>query len=73
VLQVASVRIPYDVDGAELLRVLWEENRIEIPVMRPQQDLLRISVAAYTTREDVDRLLDALPGAIATSRSPAAR
>jgi isopenicillin-N epimerase len=73
VLQMASVRIPDDVDGAELLRVLWEENRIEIPVMRPQQDLLRISVAAYTTREDVDRLLDALPGAIATSRSPAAR
>jgi selenocysteine lyase/cysteine desulfurase len=37
--------------------------------MRPQQDLLRISIAAYTTREDVDRLLDALPAALAASRS----
>jgi isopenicillin-N epimerase len=72
VLQLASVRLPGDVDGAELVRVLWEEHRIEIPVMRPQQDLLRISIAAYTTREDVDRLLDALPRALATSRSPAA-
>jgi isopenicillin-N epimerase len=72
VLQMASVRIPDDVDGAKLGRTLWEEHRIEIPLMRPQLDLLRISVAAYTTREDVDRLLDALPGAIATSRSPTA-
>jgi isopenicillin-N epimerase len=68
VLQMASVRIPDDVDGAELVRVLWEEHRIEIPAMRPQQDLLRISIAAYTTREDVDRLLDALPRALAASR-----
>ena len=29
--------------------------------MRPQHDLLRISIAAYTTRDDVERLLDALP------------
>ena len=69
VLQMASVRIPDDVDGTELLRVLWEEHRIEIPLMRPQQDLLRISVAAYTTREDVERLLDVLPRALATCRS----
>ena len=53
-------------------RTLWEEHRIEIPVMRPQKDLLRISIAAYTTREDVERLLDALPRALATSRSPTA-
>jgi isopenicillin-N epimerase len=73
VLQLASVRLPDDVDGAELVRLLWEEHRIEIPAMRPQQDLLRISIAAYTTREDVDRLLDVLPRAVATSRSPGAR
>ena len=69
VLQMASVRVPDAVDGAELVRLLWEEHRIEIPVMRPQQDLLRISIAAYTTREDVERLLDVLPRAVATSRS----
>jgi isopenicillin-N epimerase len=70
VLQMASVRIPDDVDGAALGRALWDEHRIEIPLMRPQQDLLRISIAAYTTREDVDKLLDVLPSAIATSRTP---
>jgi isopenicillin-N epimerase len=67
VLQMASVRIPEGVDGAELGRVLLEEHRIEIPLMRPQQDLLRISVAAYTTRADVDRLLEALPGALSAA------
>jgi isopenicillin-N epimerase len=68
VLQMASVRIPDGVDGDRLGRVLWEEHRIEIPLMRPQQDLLRISIAAYTTRDDVDRLLDVLPGAVASAR-----
>jgi selenocysteine lyase/cysteine desulfurase len=68
VLQMASVRIPGD--GEALERRLWEDDRIEIPVMRPEHDLLRISIAAYTTGEDVERLLDALPRALATSRGP---
>jgi isopenicillin-N epimerase len=59
VLQMASVSVPDGV-GEALERMLWEEQRIEIPLMRPQKDLLRISVAAYTTRDDVERLLDAL-------------
>jgi len=66
VLQMASVRLPDGV-GDALERTLWEEHRIEIPVMRPQKDLLRISIAAYTTREDIERLLDALPRALATA------
>ncbi len=69
--QMAGVRLPPDCDGAELERRLWAE-RIEIPVTRPEKDLLRISVAAYTSREDVERLLDALPGALRTSRNPRA-
>jgi isopenicillin-N epimerase len=69
VLQMASVRLPDGV-GAALQRSLWEDHRIEIPVTRPQKDLLRISVAAYTGRKDVERLLAALPRALATSRSP---
>ena len=60
VLQMASVRLPPGTDGAGLARRLWDEQRIEIPVMRPEQDLLRLSVAAYTTGEDVARLLAAL-------------
>jgi isopenicillin-N epimerase len=73
VLQMASVRLPDGVNGEALEHLLWDEHRIDIPVMRrPQKDLLRISVAAYTTREDVERLLDVLPRALATCRSPAA-
>jgi isopenicillin-N epimerase len=55
VLRMASFRVP---DAEEVQRQLWEQHRIEIPAMRP--DLLRISVAMYTEREDVDRLLSAL-------------
>ena len=36
-----------------------------------RDELLRISIAPYTEREDVERLLDALPAALRTSRSPA--
>jgi isopenicillin-N epimerase len=59
VLQLASVALP-PCDGAELQRRLFDEYRIEIPVMN-DGTLLRVSVAAYTGREDVERLLDALP------------
>jgi len=48
---------------------LWEDHRIEIPAMT--DDLMRISVAMYTEREDVERLLDALARVLRTSRSPA--
>ena len=56
ILQMASVRLPSA--DPELARRLFDEHRIEIPV---SGDLLRMSVAPYTTREDVERLLDALP------------
>ena len=64
---MASVALP-PCDAEELQRRLFDEYRIEIPVMRRER-LLRISVAAYTGREDVERLLDALPRALRTSRS----
>jgi isopenicillin-N epimerase len=67
VLRMATVRLPHE-DG-ELSKRLFDDHRIEIPVMR---DLLRISVAAYTTREDVERLLDVLPRVLRL-RSPTAR
>jgi len=66
VLRMASVRVP---DAHAVQRALFDEHRIEIPAMR--DDLLRLSVATYTTREDVERLLDALPAIVRTSRSPA--
>jgi selenocysteine lyase/cysteine desulfurase len=50
----------FRVPGAseDLQRRLWEEHRIEIPWMR--DDVLRLSVAMYTERDDLDRLLEAL-------------
>jgi isopenicillin-N epimerase len=61
VLQMASVRLPHP--DAELSQRLFNEHRIEIPTTR-NDELLRISVALYTEREDVDRLLEALPRAL---------
>jgi isopenicillin-N epimerase len=57
VLQMASVRLPKP--DPDLSQRLWDEHRIEIPVSR-EGDLLRISIAPYNTRDDVDRLLAAL-------------
>jgi len=57
ILQMASVRLPKP--DPELSQRLWDEHRIEIPVSH-DGTLLRISIAAYNTREDVDRLLAAL-------------
>ena len=55
VQRLVSFRVP---NAEELQKRLWSEHRIEIPAMRP--DLMRISVAMYTERADVDRLLSAL-------------
>lgn len=57
VLQMASVRLPEP--DADLNRRLFDEYRIEIPVSH-DGTLLRISVAPYTERSDIDRLLSAL-------------
>ncbi|HEX5173932.1 MAG TPA: aminotransferase class V-fold PLP-dependent enzyme [Gaiellaceae bacterium] len=59
VAQMAAVRLPRPTPG--LSERLFTRHRIEIPVTRDAQgDLLRLSVAAYTTRDEVDRLLAAL-------------
>ena len=56
--QMASIRLPRP--DAGLRDRLFVNHRVEIPVAGPNHDLLRISIAAYTTRADVDRLLTAL-------------
>jgi isopenicillin-N epimerase len=57
VMQMASVRLPTPNPG--LSQRLFDEHRIEIPVSH-DGTLLRISIAAYNDRNDVDRLLSAL-------------
>jgi len=68
--QMAAVRLP-EADPT-LSQRLFAEHRIQIPTMGPRSDdLMRISVALYTEREDVERLLDVLPSALRSARSPA--
>jgi isopenicillin-N epimerase len=69
ILQMASVRLPEP--QPSLSQRLFDDHRIEIPTTGADDELLRISIAPYTVREDVERLLDALPVALRTSRSPA--
>lgn len=58
--QMATMPLP-PCDGAVLQRRLYDEHRIEIPVMTwGDVPCLRISVQAYNTRADVERLLSAV-------------
>ena len=50
-------------DPGQLQRRLRDRHGIEIPVHAVEgRTLMRLSVAAYTTEEDCERLLDALNG-----------
>ena len=55
VAQMAAVRLPHA--AGDLADRLFEPHHVEIPI---EDDLLRLSVAAYTTREEIERLLAAL-------------
>ena len=58
VAQMATVRLPRP--SPELSARLFVRHRVEIPVGGTEQDLLRLSVAGYTTRDEIDRLSAAL-------------
>jgi selenocysteine lyase/cysteine desulfurase len=58
VAQMAAVRLPHPAPG--LSERLFTRDRIEVPVGGAGEDVLRLSVAAYTTRDEIDRLLAAL-------------
>jgi isopenicillin-N epimerase len=58
IAQMAAVRLPRS--APDLSDRLFAGHRVEIPVGGPEDNLLRLSVAAYTTREEIDRLLAAL-------------
>ena len=58
--QMATMPIP-PVDGHPLHERLWNEYQIEIPVAGANRHPgVRISIQAYNTQQDVDRLVDAL-------------
>ena len=56
--QMAAVRLPRP--APDLSDRLFSRHRVEIPVGGAENDLLRLSVAAYTTRDEIDRALAAL-------------
>jgi isopenicillin-N epimerase len=57
-----SFRLPGHIEAPVLRRRLWEEYRIEAPIVeRPDGLLLRTSTHFYNTEAEVDRLAEALP------------
>ena len=58
---MTAFRLPPGRDAAALRRGLWENWRIEAPVIeRPEGLLIRASTHFYNTEEEVDRLTEAL-------------
>ena len=58
---LTAFRVPPGYDPAALRKRLWEQYRIEAPVIeRPDRILLRVSTHFYTTEEEIDRLHGAL-------------
>jgi isopenicillin-N epimerase len=57
VAQMVAVRLRHP--APDLSERLCADYRVEIPVSGEHHDLLRLSVAGYTTRDEIDRLLTA--------------
>jgi len=58
--QMAAVPLP-PCDGAELKRKLYDEHRVEVPIIEWQgMQLLRVSVQGYNTAADVEQLRNAV-------------
>jgi isopenicillin-N epimerase len=58
---MTAFRLPAGVEPASLRRGLWEEYRIEAPVIeRPDGNLIRASTHFYNDRTEIDRLAEAL-------------
>ncbi len=59
---LTAFRLPDGLDPVVLRRRLWEEHRIEAPIIeRPDGLLIRVSTHFYNTEDEVDRLAAALP------------
>jgi isopenicillin-N epimerase len=58
---MATAPLPADADIVTLKTRLYQEYRVEIPVIAwKDKKLVRISIQGYNTIEDVDALLNAL-------------
>lgn len=60
--QLTTAPLPANTDLIALKTRLYDEYRIEIPLIAwKDKKLIRISIQGYNTKRDVDRLLSALP------------
>jgi isopenicillin-N epimerase len=58
---MTAFRLPAGLDASGLRRALWEEYRIEAPIIeRPDGLFIRISTHFYNTEEEIDRAVAAL-------------
>ena len=58
---LTAFHLPTQVDGPALRKYLWEEHRIEVPIIeRPHGLLMRVSTHFYNTEEEIGRLAEAL-------------
>jgi isopenicillin-N epimerase len=59
--QMSSFLLPEGIDGAELKRRLYDEYSVELPYFSWNgNEMIRVSVQGYNTREDIDRLVAGL-------------
>ncbi len=59
--QMVTIPLPKEVDPIDLHDRLWKEDRIEVVVLKWQeQPFLRVSVQAYNTKEEINKLIQAL-------------
>lgn len=66
---MVAFRLQSGVEASTLRRRLWEEFRIELPIIeRPDRLLLRTSTHFYNTEAEVDRLAEALPKLLTRNR-----
>jgi isopenicillin-N epimerase len=64
---MTAFRLPPVADVTKLRRGLWEDYRVEVPVVeRPEGPLLRVSTHFYNTEAEIDRLAEALPTLLAS-------
>lgn len=64
--QLAAAPLPADTDLALLKQRLYDEYRVEVPLIDWNgYKLIRVSIQGYNTKRDVDRLLNALADLLA--------
>jgi isopenicillin-N epimerase len=60
-MQFTAIPLPEDTDLVSLKSRLYDEYRIEVPVILwNKRKLLRVSVQGYNTRRDIEKLVEAL-------------